>query len=186
MKQKEKKKLAVVWTLILILFFTTVFYTANALKSMTYALEIENERLLERNQTKVLHTLEVAQTTIKQPALFTNYGTWDNESLDITASGHTSKDFKVNELGMYTYEGKIVLATANSSRWDRSLKSGYNSHELYDLIDFELNGNMFAGIVLDVCGACQGLENEELQRYDIYTTSNVVGLTEGQIFWGEE
>lgn len=185
-KPVKKKHVKVAWSLLIVCFLIGIFYTINTLKSMTYALEVENERLLERSQTKVLHTLEVAQTTFKEPVLFTNYGTWDNESKDITASGHSSKDFEINELGMYTYEGKIVLATANTSRWNRSLKSGYNSHELYDLIDFELNGNMFAGIVLDVCGACQGLDNEEIQRYDIYTTSNVVGLTEGLVFWGEE
>lgn len=113
--------------------------------------------------------------------IFTNYGTWAND-VDMTASGLSSKDFEINEDGMFTYEDKVVLATANTTRLSWELKSGYNTHELFEEIEFELNGKKYIGIVVDVCGACFGTEKENYQRYDIFTIDNVVGKMEGIIY----
>ena len=70
---------------------------------------------------------------------------------NITASGLGENDFDINEKGWYTYQGKLVIATA-------STRLGYTdmwTYNLYDDINIIIDGIRYEGIVLDVCGACQ-------------------------------
>lgn len=112
---------------------------------------------------------------------FTNYHYGDGSSGDTTASGLQIKDFEVNDEGMYTYDGKVVIATANMIRFPRGIVEGYNSHELFEEFTIRLNDKEYPAIVLDVCGACYGMFDEFLQRYDIFATKNVVGKVIGQV-----
>lgn len=82
---------------------------------------------------------------------------------------------------MYTYQDKVVLATANTTRYKSNLYDGYQSHELYEVLTIEVNNNQYEAIVLDVCGACYGVQGEQYQRYDIFTTGPVIGLQKGKI-----
>ncbi len=68
----------------------------------------------------------------------------------ITASGKSTKDFKTNEKGWYTYQGKLVVATASTRLGTTSMKT-YN---LYDEITLIIDGTEYQAIVLDVCGSC--------------------------------
>lgn len=112
---------------------------------------------------------------------FTNYHLGDGSSGTTTASGLQTKDFEVNDDGMYTYDGKVVVATANMTRLPRGIAEGYRSHELYEEFMIRLNGKEYQAITLDVCGSCFYTEGEFLQRYDIFTTSNVIGKVIGQV-----
>ncbi len=112
---------------------------------------------------------------------FTNYHYGDGSSGTTTASGLQIKDFEVNEEGMYTYKGKVVIATANMTRLERGIYEGYQSHELYEEFTIQLNNKEYQAIVLDVCGACYYMEGEFLQRYDIFVTKNVIGKEIGQV-----
>lgn len=112
---------------------------------------------------------------------FTNYHYGDGSSGDTTASGLQIKDFDVNEEGIYTYDGKVVVATANMTRFPRGIAEGYRSHELYEEFVIRLNDKEYPAIVLDVCGACYGMFDEFLQRYDIFATKNVIGKVTGQV-----
>ena len=125
---------------------------------------------------------DIGEQAKERNITITNYGKWDGESGNTTASGLKIKDFKVNEDGFYTHNGYVVLATANTSRLNKKLNNGYKSHELGEIISFELNGKQYHGKALDVCGACYGLSNEQTQRYDIFTTSNVIGKKQGVIY----
>lgn len=124
------------------------------------------------------HDLDVIRTT---DVYFTNYHLGDGSSGTTTASGLQIKDFEVNEDDMYTYDGKVVVATANMTRLPRGIVEGYKSHELYEEFTIRLNGNEYIGVVLDVCGKCYYAEGEFLQRYDIFTTGNVIGKVIGQV-----
>ena len=115
--------------------------------------------------------------------IFTNYWNGDGSSSNVTASGLKTSDFTLNSKGWWTFQGKVVLATANSNRLNRALKNGYKSHDLYDEISFDLDGKTYQGVVLDVCGACYGVESETNQRYDIFTNSNVVGKKYGSVIY---
>lgn len=112
---------------------------------------------------------------------FTNYHLGDGSSGTTTASGLQIKDFEVNDDGMYTYEDKVVVATANMTRLPKGIAEGYRSHELFEEFTIRLNDKDYKAIVLDVCGACYYMEGEFLQRYDIFVTSNVIGKLIGQI-----
>lgn len=68
----------------------------------------------------------------------------------VTASGLSIYDFNVNNNGWYTYEDKLVIATASTRLGSTEMKT-YN---LYDELILEINGIRYDGIVLDVCGAC--------------------------------
>lgn len=117
---------------------------------------------------------------------FTNYHLGDGSSGTTTASGLQIKDFEVNEENMYTYDGKVVVATANMTRLPRGIAEGYRSHELYEEFTIRLNDKDYQAIVLDVCGACYYMEGEFLQRYDIFVTSNVIGKIIGQVVLEEK
>lgn len=114
---------------------------------------------------------------------FTNYHLGDGSSGTTTASGLQIKDFEVNDDGMYTYDGKVVVATANMTRLPRGIAEGYKSHELFEEFTIRLNDKDYQAIVLDVCGACYYMESEFLQRYDIFVTSNVIGKVIGQVIY---
>lgn len=130
------------------------------------ALDLENESPVIEKTTDVY---------------FTNYHLGDGSSGITTASGLQIKDFEVNEYNMYTYDGKVVVATANMTRLPRGLVEGYQSHNLYEEFTIRLNDKEYEAIVLDVCGACYGMFDEQLQRYDIFTTKNWIGKAIGQV-----
>lgn len=117
----------------------------------------------------------------KVDVYFTNYHLGDGSSGFTTASGLRILEFDVNDEGMYTYEDKVVVATANMTRLQRGINEGYKSHELYEEFTIRLNDKEYQAIVLDVCGACYGMFDEFLQRYDIFTTKNVIGKVIGQV-----
>ncbi len=136
-----------------------------------YKKELEDLKTLERDNSKV-------------EVIFTNYYTNDNTgSTNITYSGLTTDKFDVNEDGFYTYENKVVLATANEDLSYRfTLKNGYKYNKIGDVIEFELNDKEYVGIVLDACGACFGVSHEKYQRYDIFTTGANFGHKGGFIY----
>lgn len=121
----------------------------------------------------------------KVDVYFTNYHLGDGSSGDTTASGLQIKDFEINEDNMYTYNGKVVVATANMIRIPKGIVEGYNSHKLYEEFTIRLNDKEYPAIVLDICGACYGMFDEQLQRYDIFTTGNVIGKVIGQVAFKE-
>lgn len=107
---------------------------------------------------------------------FTSYFINDySGSGSITSSGLGIDDFEVNEMGWYTYDGKVVMAAATVQCLEASsgacakyteLPEGYSIHQIYDELTIFLNGNNYAAIVLDSCGA--SFWEEERQRYDIF------------------
>lgn len=95
----------------------------------------------------------------------TSYYPGDNcASGSKTGSGKSIKDFEIlniNGKSVYTYKGKIVVATAT----EELLKSGYNVKNsgtrqsdkhyftYYDEIKINIDGQYYDAIVLDSCGA---------------------------------
>ena len=73
-----------------------------------------------------------------------------------TGSGKCIKDFSTNELGWYTYKGKVVLATATSYLLNKGWikRNGIIYYKYNDTLDFIYKGKTYHGIVLDSCGAC--------------------------------
>lgn len=74
----------------------------------------------------------------------------DCNSADMTASGKSSKDFQLNDKGWYTYNGKLVVATASY----RLGRTNQRTYKLYEELTLIINGTSYEAIVLDVCGSC--------------------------------
>ena len=103
-----------------------------------------------------------------------------------TGSGLCEKDFKVNQKGWYTYKGKLVLAAAtyeclNSKRgacgrWNvkRSDKRYYHYYEEIELV---IDNVVYKGIILDSCGACMYINNE--QRIDLFVSGSKYTISRG-------
>ena len=120
----------------------------------------------------------------KKPIAFTYYHTGDSmNSGNITSSGHTTNNFKVNSKGWYTYQGKVVLAAATTvclytksgpcGKWNH-VPSEIEVYNLYDTITFEINNKEYQGIILDSCGSCMSLHPTDnyKQRYDIFISNS--------------
>lgn len=73
-----------------------------------------------------------------------------------TGSGKGPWDFSTNHRGWYTYDGKVVIATATpyllNHGWGQV--DGIEYHNYYDTLSFTYDGETFEAIVLDSCGAC--------------------------------
>lgn len=104
----------------------------------------------------------------------TYYYTGDStNSTNITASGKSTNNFKVNEYGWYTYNGKLVVATAHNSlkSWSKYSNSTEPTYSLYDELVLTINGIDYDAIVLDKCGSCM-LHS----RIDLFVKDKASGL----------
>ena len=106
---------------------------------------------------------------------FTNYYVGDGSSGKRTGSGKTTADFKVNDKGFYTYNGKVVIATATweciESEYEAcknytSVPRGYEIYRYGDETEIIIDGVKYEAIVLDSCGGSYW--KEDLQRVDIF------------------
>lgn len=73
-----------------------------------------------------------------------------------TGSGKCEKDFQKNNKGWYTYQGKLVVATATPYllNYGWSKVNGIEYHKYYETLTININGIDYQAIVLDSCGAC--------------------------------
>ena len=73
-----------------------------------------------------------------------------------TGSGLTIEDFELNENGWYTYNGKLVVATATDYLLNYGWKysEGVRLYTYYDVLILEIDGVEYEAIVLDSCGIC--------------------------------
>ena len=90
------------------------------------------------------------ETIVRETRLTSYWVNDDCNSKDMTASGKTTKDFKLNSNGWYTWNGMLVVATASN----RLGKTNQKTYKLYDEIELIINDKQYTAVVLDVCGAC--------------------------------
>ncbi|MFR5598917.1 MAG: hypothetical protein ACLTJB_04310 [Holdemania filiformis] len=114
------------------------------------------------------------QTDQRQDVRFTSF--WPEESSgNKTASGLGIEDFGLNAQGWFTYQDKVVVASATEEclesnagacRKYSKLPDGYQLHRLFDELTLLVDGVEYPAIILDHCGA--SFWDEQQQRYDIY------------------
>lgn len=87
-----------------------------------------------------------------------------------TGSGLCISDFQVNENGWYTYQGKLVVATATTYLANQGWYVGNGVHlrKYYNEITLTIDGVDYKAIVLDSCGNCM-----KTDRVDLYVSSVV-------------
>ena len=86
------------------------------------------------------------------------------ESSDCTGSGLCSWDFGINENGWYTYNGKLVVATATQYLANQGwyLADGVHTYRYYDEITLVIDGVEYQAIVLDSCGSSMKTDRIDL------------------------
>lgn len=128
----------------------------------------EETKNQERKTTKKERTETVARTEQPKQSIdtsnssgpwnyrLTSYYTGDGTgSGATTASGKSTSDFQINDKGWYTYQGKLVIATASKRllSWSQYKNSTSRMFDLYQTLILEIDGVKYEAIVLDVCGA---------------------------------
>lgn len=106
----------------------------------------------EKVQTTFKETNKGTRLKYRMTSYYTGDGTGSGAT---TASGKSTKDFQVNEKGWYTYQGKLVVATASKRllSWEKYKNSKQRFFKLYDELILVIDGKEYEAIVLDVCGA---------------------------------
>lgn len=86
----------------------------------------------------------------------TSYYLGDNtETTTKTGSGLDIYDFEVNNNGWYTYQGKLVVATATNYliKYGFVLGENIKTYKYYDELVLNIDGIDYQAIVLDSCGS---------------------------------
>lgn len=76
--------------------------------------------------------------------------------------------FQVNSNGWYTWNGKLVLASATKYLFNYgwSYKEGITYYKYYDEVVITIDGVDYPGVILDSCGACM-----KSRKIDLFVTS---------------
>lgn len=128
-------------------------------------MEINNElEAIEEEQQEIIEE-PVIEVSNKYTTRMTSF--YPAESSDCTGSGLCSWDFGVNEHGWYTYNGKLVVATATQYLANQGwyLADGVHTYRYYDEITLVIDGVEYQAIVLDSCGNAM-----KTDRIDLFVT----------------
>lgn len=113
---------------------------------------------VEQKQEEI-QPIEEPEPKIEENSFYTtrltSYHTNDGSSGNCTGSGLCTNDFQVNENGWYTYQGKLVVATATEYllKYGFTLYEGVHTYKYYDEIILNIDGIDYSAIVLDSCGS---------------------------------
>lgn len=90
--------------------------------------------------------------TTRMTSYYSNDG---YETGSVTGSGLGIEDFNVNNHGWYTYQGKLVIATATEYllKYGYTLNEGVHTYRYYDEVVLNIDGIDYQAIVLDSCGS---------------------------------
>ena len=182
MKRKYKLKKKVKIILVIILVIISIILIKSTLNKHTKAKDIKVVQSIKKEEKpvkkKINNEIEVIeeeqQEIIEKPIVevsdtYTTRMTsfYPEESSNCTGSGLCSWDFGVNEHGWYTYNGKLVVATATQylSNQGWYLADGVHTYRYYDEITLIIDGVEYQAIVLDSCGSSMRTD-----RIDLFVT----------------
>lgn len=159
----------------------------------------QKEEISEQNENEKEMTEEtehIAEGLASSPVVQENYqyyrltSYWTGDEYDTggcTGSGLCEKDFQINERGWYTYNGYLVLAGATTYLQGRyGIREGRHYFKYYEMVNLEIDGTSYQGVILDSCGACSYMDEERLdlfvsdKQYTIdrgYRGNNMVKVT---------
>lgn len=86
------------------------------------------------------------------------------ETGNCTGSGLCTNNFSINDKGWYTYQDKLVVATATDYllKYGFNLYDGVHTYKYYDEIILNIDGIDYESIVLDSCGNCMKTDRVDL------------------------
>lgn len=181
MKRKVKlTKLGKVILFLIILILICIIFNIINTHRETKNIKVEekvtkSEKVVKKDLNDVKEEIKEIQEEIteefsEEPAPVLNvYDTrmtsfYPAESSDCTGSGLCSWDFGVNENGWYTYNGKLVVATATQYLANQGwyLADGVHTFRYYDEITLVIDGVEYQAIVLDSCGSSMRTDRIDL------------------------
>jgi len=193
--KKPRKKMRTTAKLGIIVFIIAILLPTTMLTYFVKAVEIKVENLIERVETREeqeeLNKQNEIDNAIKQGigqdyttklVRATYYHTGDGTgSTDTTASGLSTDNFKINDMGWYVYKGKVVVATAMNycvisrrgicNAWNyKHTETAY--FDLYDTLFITVKGVTYEAIALDLCG--RSMKNEN--KIDIFVSDKKFGF----------
>ena len=112
---------------------------------------------------------EEAEEVFYETRMTSYYPGDDCKSGTVTGSGKSIKDFEVNEYGWYTYNGKLVVATATKYllNYGFTLSEGVHTYKYWEEITIEIDGVRYEAIILDSCGHAMHSD-----RIDLFVSNN--------------
>lgn len=121
--------------------------------------DVEEEYAEPIEETYVEPVVEISDVYTTRMTSF-----YPAESSDCTGSGLCSWDFGINENGWYTYNGKLVVATATQYLANQGwyLVDGVHTYRYYDEITLVIEGIEYQAIVLDSCGSSMRTDRIDL------------------------
>ena len=145
----------------------------NDLNSVSDSVENESEEVKEVEEVEEEYVEPIEETYVEPVVEVSNEYTtrmtsfYPAESSDCTGSGLCSWDFGVNDNGWYTYNGKLVVATATQYLANQGwyLAPGVHTYRYYDEITLVIGGIEYQAIVLDSCGSSMRTD-----RIDLFVT----------------
>ena len=92
---------------------------------------------------------------------------WVNDGYgtgECTGSGKCSWDFQINEKGWYTWQGKLVVATATTYLANQGLYTapGVHLYKYYEELVLTIDGVDYDAIILDSCGSSMKTDRIDL------------------------
>ena len=146
---------------------------------VTHLADAELKRAYEYSETyatsspiQLAHLIEIPN---EREVIFTTF------TDEVLGSGIKHHELDTNDLGLLTYNNKVVIATATyeclysthgACKKIQELPTDYIAHNYFDEMQIEFRGQMFEAIVLDSCGSCSIDKGEEHQRVDILVEHN--------------
>ena len=149
----------------------------NKLNKQIEKYKTENDtKTNSKTKTKVKKTSAVAAANYRLTSYWANDG---YQTGSCTGTGLCEKDFQVNDKGWYTYQGKLVMATATPYllKYDYAQVDGINYYKYYDTLTVTIEGADYDAIILDSCGACMKRNILDLfvsNKQSAITTNNIV------------
>ena len=146
---------------------------------VTHLADAELKRAYEYSETyatsspiQLAHLIELPN---EREVIFTTF------TDEVLGSGIKRHELDTNDLGLLTYNNKVVIATATyeclysshgACKKIQELPTDYIAHNYFDEMQIEFRGQVFEAIVLDSCGSCAIDKGEEHQRVDILVENN--------------
>lgn len=115
---------------------------------------------------------EPVEEVYEEPVVSNNYTTrmtsfWANDGYgtgDCTGSGLCSWNFGINENGWYTYNDKLVIATATTYLANQGWYTapGVHLYRYWEELVLTIDGVEYDAVVLDSCGNCMKTDRIDL------------------------
>ena len=126
---------------------------------------VEPEPIIEKTQKETQEQISNSYTT-RMTSFWSNDGYGTNEC---TGSGKCSWDFGVNYKGWYTYQGKLVVATATTylAKQGWKVNTGVHLYKYYEELVLTIDGVEYDAIILDSCGSSM-----KTDRIDLFVSNS--------------